>query len=300
MRRFGILSLLLLPVLALQAQVRVEATIDSTSLFVGGKRTIRLRVDHPTGFRVLEPETGLIDSVEAIEILSSTPWDTTDAGNRIISLEKNLVITAWDSGHFLLPAIPVVYQNQGMSDTLYTQALPLRADHMPVDTAALMPLKPIIQEPLKAEDFIPYAAGLLATLVLLGLFFGLRKRKKPKAEAPPPPVAVVPPHTIALEKFAQLEQAQLWQKGRIKEYHTELTFILREYLESRFDILALESATSEIAAQMEHKIPDDLRKDMTRLFNTSDMVKFAKAEPPAAIHEQLLDQARNFVTVTSH
>ena len=299
MRGLRLLSLFLLLALASKAQVRVEANLDSASLFVGGKRTIRLQVDHPPGILVLEPGVQLIDSAEAIEVLSSTSWDTTLASAKIISLEKNLVLTAWDSGHFVLPAIPVVYQVQGNSDTLYTRPLLLQASLTPVDTATLMPLKPIIQEPITTEDFIPYIIGLLAAIALLVLFFWYWKRQKPKQEAPPPPPpAVIPPHILALEKFSRLEGARLWQQGKVKEYHTELTFILREYLESRFGILALESATSEIDAQMKDRIPEPLRRDMTSLLHTSDMVKFAKAEPPANIHEQLLDHARNFVNST--
>lgn len=283
-----------------QAQVGAKATIDSASMFVGGKRTIHLRVNYVPGIRLLEPGIHAIDTSEAIELLSSTPWDTTLSNGNAIVLEKDLLLTAWDSGYFELPPIPVAYAVQSGIDTVFTQPLTLQVYLTPPDTAALMPLKPIIGEPLKAEDFIPYLIGLLAAIAFSAILWGILRRKKQAPEAPPPPAPVaVQPHALALEKYRQLEEAQLWQKGLVKEYHTQLTFILREYLEARFGILALESATSEIAEQMEHKVPETLRGEMTALLNTSDMVKFAKAEPPDSIHPQLLDNARKFINSTT-
>ena len=89
-----------------QAQVGAKATIDSASMFVGGKRTIHLRVNYVPGIRLLEPGIHAIDTSEAIELLSSTPWDTTLSNGNAIVLEKDLLLTAWDSGYFELPPIP--------------------------------------------------------------------------------------------------------------------------------------------------------------------------------------------------
>lgn len=282
------------------AQVGVKASLDSVSMLVGGKRTVRLKVDYAPGVLLLEPGIQVIDTARAIELLSSSPWDTTRATDKVITLEKDLLLTAWDSGYFQIPAIPVSFEIQGVMDTIYTQILPLRVNLTPPDTTALMPLKPIIDEPLKAEDFIPYLIGLLGAIAVSIVLWRLLRRKKQAPPAPPPPPAAeVQPHELALEKFRKLEEAQLWQKGLVKDYHTELTFILREYLEARFGILALESTTTEIGEQMGYRVPIELRAELINLLNTSDMVKFAKAEPPAQIHEQLLEQARHFINSTS-
>ncbi|MBK6902608.1 MAG: hypothetical protein IPH04_07290 [Saprospirales bacterium] len=282
-----------------RAQVGVEATLDSISMFVGGKRTVRLKVDYAPGVLLLEPGIQVIDTAKAIELLSSSPWDTTRANDKVITLEKDLLLTAWDSGYFQIPAIPVNFEIQGVVHTLYTEILPLRVNLTPPDTTALMPLKPIIDEPLRAEDFIPYLIGLLGAIAVSVILWRLLRRKKQAPQAPPPaPAAEIQPHVLALEKFRKLEEAQLWQKGLVVDYHTELTFILREYLEARFGILALESTTTEIGEQMEHRVPEELRAELIKLLNTSDMVKFAKAEPPAEIHEQLLGHARNFINST--
>lgn len=281
-----------------QAQVGAQATIDSTEVLVGGKRIIRLRIDYAPGVRLLEPGIAPLDTSGSIELLNASPWDTIQLSDKVVSIEKVLLITAWDSGYFSLTPIKVPYEIQGKTDTAYTNALPLKVNLVPQDTTVLMPLKPIIEEPIRAEDFVPYLLGLLATVVLLAAFWWWWRRKKRPAQKITPPPVVIPPHTVALEKFNALQQAKLWQKGQIKEYHTQLTFILREYLENRFGILALESTSREIADQLKDFVPEDLRQETTRLLNTSDMVKFAKATPPVEVHDRLLLQAIKFIDTT--
>ncbi|MBK8490646.1 MAG: hypothetical protein IPL49_07040 [Saprospirales bacterium] len=284
---------------ASHAQVGARATIDSTEMLVGGKRTVRLRVDFAPGVLILEPGIIAIDTSGTLELLRTSAWDTTRVSDKAITLEKDLLLTAWDSGYYAISPIMVPYEIQGRTDTIYTNAIPLRVNMVPQDSTVLMPLKPIIEEPIRMEDFIPYLLGLFATLAILTALWWLWRRKnRPVAVVKAPPV-VIPPHTLALKKFEPLKQAQLWQKGQFKEFHTQLTYILREYLESRYGILALESTSSEIATQLKSLVPEDLLQETTRLLNTSDMVKFAKATPPVEVHEQLLEQAKKFIHSTA-
>ncbi|MCB9285283.1 MAG: hypothetical protein H6563_14520 [Lewinellaceae bacterium] len=292
-----LLTILLAPQ-AGKAQVDARATIDSAQVLIGGKRTIRLQVDYAPGIRLLDPVIAPLDTAGSIELLHTSEWDTTRISDKSISVEKEILITAWDSGYFSLKPISVPYRIQDRTDTAYTNALPLEVDLMPQDSAMLMPLKPIIEEPFRTEDLIPYLLGLLATVIILaGIWWWWRRKKRPVEKVAPPPV-VIPAHTVALDKFEALKQAQLWQKGQIVQYHTQLTFILREYLENRYGILALESTTREIAGQLKNIVPEDLRQETTRLLNTSDMVKFAKATPPVEVHDQLLTQAVKFIQST--
>lgn len=282
------------------AQVSAKATLDSTSVQVGGQRHIRLSVNFAPGVRLLEPGVAVADTSEAIELLGVSPWDTLSQTSQAVILEKDILFTAWDSGYFAIPAIPVPFEIQGKTDTVYTRSIPFTATLAPVDTLAIQPIKPIIEEPVKVEDFAPYLIGLLALAALLAVVWWWFKKRKTQAPIPQQPVVEVPPHTIALEKLGQLEQAQLWQKGQIKAYHTQLTYILREFLEKRFHILALESTSQEIAVQLQNLVSDEMRQNITQLLLTSDMVKFAKAEPPEEVHQRLLEEARAFVKGANH
>ena len=74
------------------------------------------------------------------------------------------------------------------------------------------------------------------------------KRAEEPAYIPPRPA-----HEIAMEKLASLEQSGWLDKEDYKTYQSELTYILREYLEGRFNIQAMESTTAEIIKQMERQ-----------------------------------------------
>jgi len=109
-------------------------------------------------------------------------------------------------------------------------------------------------------------------------------------------VAPKPAHEIALTKLKKLEDKQLWQKGQLKEYQSELTYIVREYLEKRYGIQALESTTAEIITELKNEdISEGHKKQLSEMFNMADMVKFAKATPPLDIQSKLLNEAESFV-----
>ena len=102
-----------------------------------------------------------------------------------------------------------------------------------------------------------------------------------------------------MERLSNLEEEQLWQKGEIKTYQSKLTYIVREYLENRFDIQALESTTNEIVQQLNKEdIPVELRTKMREMLNVADLVKFAKASPPVTLNRDLMDNAISFVKTT--
>ncbi len=114
---------------------------------------------------------------------------------------------------------------------------------------------------------------------------------------PPPPPPPPPAHEVALQRLAQLEAKELWQKGEIKAYQSELTYVLRAYLEDRFSLQALEATTAEICQDFKkHGLDEDGR--MRTVMETADMVKFAKAMPPQNVHAEALDAVRHFVEET--
>ena len=102
------------------------------------------------------------------------------------------------------------------------------------------------------------------------------------------------------EKLDLLEQKQLWQAERYKEYYDELTLILREYVEARYNMPALASTTSEI---VERWIPqtdysEAGRQSIERLLNWADIAKFAKGVPPYNYHAEALEEARQLIKRT--
>ena len=277
------------------AQYQALAAVDSTHLMIGDQLRLHLDVSHPPGAQLL-PLVLKKKEGDVVEFLAQTKWDTIERGSTI-RLRKDLLLTAWDSGYHDVPALPIVFLANAGKDTIFTRNIPLEVE-APVVDSVLADIRPIIEEPILWQDFIPEIAAVALLLSAVLLWFLARKFKKNK-ELPPPPPVIVPPHELAFKKLKNLKEAKLWQQGQVKEFHSQLTYIIREYLEGRYGIQALEQTTDEILVQMKGmQLSEALIPKMTRLLQTADLVKFAKAEPPADYHGNAYALGEEFVRAT--
>jgi len=279
------------------AQVAVDAQLDSTYIRTGDRLRLQLQLRHTPGLKVLDPDLSPLGQVENLEILEERPWDTLGVSPDYI-LEKDVYLTAWDSGYYEVPRLAVVYQHMDKSDTLYTPSIPLKVDLLPADTFELAPIQSIMEEPRTIEDILTHPALLImiGLAIFTGIFLLIWRRNK--GPATPRPEVRRPPHEIALEKLQLLEASRLWQQGQIKQYHSDLTHIFREYLENRFAIQALEQTTPEILQQLPDQLASTFRQQIRELLQTADLVKFAKAKPPEDFHRQAMVAVRAFIEQT--
>lgn len=280
------------------AQVSVGARLDSTRILIGDQVKMHIQLSAPGNVRVQPPDLTVLDSLKGVEVIDTTGWDTLQRGANYV-LEQELTITSFDSGVYILPRIPVSYLQNGEIGIAETNTLRLEVSTIPIasDTVQLAPIKPIMEEPRTLEDLIPYLIPVFILLIIGAIIYLIvNRRKKPKVVVPQKPLL---PHEIALQKLVTLQQQNLWQKGDVKQYQTELTFIIREYLENRFKIPALESTTDEIVQNLRKTdIEERWRDRLQELFVNADLVKFAKAQPPMSIHEQGMNEAVAFVEAT--
>lgn len=276
--------------LSLYGQVQVRALVDSTTMLIGDQVHLKLEAKAAGGISLADPFWP--PNNDTLEFLSFGKWDTLGTGTLIYKA----VFTLWDTGYQELPPIGVPYAGNGLADTVWTHSLVMEV-RSPTDSLKLNDIKDIVQEPALFSDYLPYLYALGA-IALLGLLLWLwRHPVKMKKEVPPPPPPL--PHEVALEQLAALAKKQLWQQGKVKEYHSELTRIVREYLEGRFDINALEETTGEILDQLrKRKLPPALRQRLEEILQTADMVKFAKAQPAAQFHEEAFESVKDFVEQT--
>ena len=284
------------------AQINVEASLDSTNILIGDQVKLKLYVKHQPDVRVDNIDFTVLSGAEGLEFLGQTKPDTV-YNKEEIQFEQFFVLTSFDSGYHKVPAIPVSYSLNGQSNELKTNDLGLMVRTLVVqDTVSLQPIKDIIREPVGFEDILPYVLGGVFVLAVVLLVLFLINRKKQKPEPPSVPVDNRPAHIIALEALDVLKNKEMWQKGEIKEYHTELTYILRSYLEKRFTIPALESTTDEIVRFLEVLNEPVLGSDQISAVRTilqnADLVKFAKAEPPVGMHEDMMDLTAKTVEET--
>ena len=281
-------------------QVKLEATLDSSRILIGDQTFLRLKLTQKPIWDALMPKK--IDLGEQIEVLDETLTDTLQSDNGDIITVKGLLITTFDSGQVKLPRIPVAFKNPntGTIDTIYSRPLYMNVGTVALtDSSALKPIKDIIGEVANLSDYMMYFI-ILGILLLVGAIIWYLMTRKPKQDLEVPPPVIIPPHEIALEKLFKLSKQELWQKGEIKLYQSQLTEIIREYVGNRYNILAMESTTYEIVDKLKDKLTTEQTTKLRETLEIADLVKFAKAKPPVEINQRFMDDAVQFVRETKY
>jgi hypothetical protein len=214
-------------------------------------------------------------------------------------------LTIFDTGKVYVPPAIFAYKNRGdtLTRVVSSNPIPLTIVGISVDLKGdIKDIKPPLDAPWKFEDFLPYLIAL-AVVLLLGLAYWYYRRVKKRREASyVPPKPDIPPWRVALAALHTIEDQRLWQQGRVKDFYSETTEIIRRFLEDQYNLLALESTSDEIVVQLK-LVPEaqPLQKEFRSFFTTADLVKFAKYLPTPEENEQELTWAFHFVrTMTPH
>lgn len=276
--------------------IKVEATIDTSEFLVGDQVGLELKVTQPIKEFVGIPVFGQ-ELTKQIEILEQSENDTTllESGQYII--KKRLLITAFDSGYYVLPPIPFLYY----TDSIKTEPVLFKVGTIPVDTSqAIKDIKMPYSAPISIAEVLPWAGGGLGLMVVVFIIlYVIRKirRKEPILGRVKPKE---PAHIIAYRDLSKLKDNKLWQKEKVKEYYTDLTDILRMYLWNRYSIRTLERTSEEILESLQESEFNDENaySELKEIFNISDLVKFAKYKPIVDDHEKCMKEAFDIVDRT--
>ncbi len=261
------------------AQVTVDIAIDSLQLFVGQQTGITLDVCCDTKQRVIlpaiQPGAQLVQDVEVVKVL---PVDTTYLNGRArMQLTQKYIVTAWDSSFYYLPPMEVSvdgkkYQSKSLAMKVYT---------VDVDTLHLDDFfgpKDEMDAPFAWEDWrwVVWGSLLVALLLVVAVVTGVSLRtgqplirivrRKPK----------LPPHKVALAEIERIKREKAWESDDSKEYYTRLTDTLRNYIRDRYHFNAMEMTSAEIVERLTEENDQQALDELTELFRTADLVKFAK------------------------
>lgn len=279
---------------ALGQSQNVRATIEPTQAQIGEYITLTVQAASTAGEEVGFPVLG--DTLSGMEVLNRSEIEEVESEEGIHKVQSFTLI-AFDSGEYRIPALPLVKGG----DTLFTNPLSVMLSTVAVDTSQeIKAIKDPLAVKYTLEELLPLLLVILFILLVIGFvvyWFFLRKPEK-KEEVAKPKI-IIPPHEIAMRKLAKLEEEKLWQQGEVKAYYSELTDIVREYLEKRYSILALESTTDEIMRDLREKLSERLLREKLRgLLQNADLAKFAKFIPDAADNVEAMDIARDFIKST--
>lgn len=281
---------------------QAKAVLDSNRILIGDQIHVDFTVTVPQNAAFIVPSvTQEALSGNGIDLVGSSAVDTTINGQNV-SYHQQWTITAFDSGAYVFPSIPVLSPDSQL--LAQSQALPFFVNTVAVDTtAAIRDIKGIAKVPLTFKEVLPYlliglaAAAVIALLVWFILKHESKSKPKKKVVKAKPKVK---PHITALKELEKLKVKKLWQNGQVKQYYSELTDILRTYIDGRYDINAMEMISSDILKELEGKdLPQQLRKELEQTLGIADLVKFAKMEPLPDDHDRCFKQAVNFVQETA-
>ncbi len=276
---------------------QVVAEVDSAHIMIGDHLNFYLKIKGADGVENPTADLNTLDTMQAFEIVKENEWEKIGADANAL-YQKHLTITSFDSGYYYIPSIKVQFDNGNKKVRQNTQRIQLAVITPQIDSLHIRTIKNIVAEPITLADFMPLILSVLGFLLLclIGYFVYKRISNKPVEEVY---VAPKPPHEIALNKLKALSEKELWQQGLLKEYQSELTYIVREYLEKRYEIQALESTTAEIIKELKNEdISEEHKTQLSDMFRMADMVKFAKATPPVDTQSKLLHEAESFVSNT--
>ena len=280
----------------------INAKMDSTLLLMGKKTAIHVEVVQDKGQKGFFVNEG-VDTLNAfVEVSERLQADTTDLGNDRIQINRDIIVQSFDSGMYVIPAFKyVIGKDTFKSNELTLKVLPVKVDSLP----NIHDLKPVAEPPFFFSDYLPefivkywWLIILVLVLIAAGIYayfkwfkkgeLPLRKKEK-----------VIPPYDEAIMKLTQLKSEHLWEAGQEKEYFTRLTDILRNYIDRRFEINAMEMTSSQIIDVLrknEETMP--VNEQLSKILEMADFVKFAKMRPLPEDNEVAYQRALNFVNET--
>ncbi len=290
--------ILLIFVFSLQAQTEAVAELDSM-VETGDPFVLHLHLPDVLGVVPEDVDFSPWDSIFPAEnILSQTAWQHTGNG-----YTKDVTLITFDAADSALQLPPLFIQLKGGGQALTNPLqLLILATPSPDDLRDMADIKDIRREPFSWREFLyAYRQWILLALgivVLLIIVYQLRKQKY-RSDAALSRSIQLPPYEYAQRRLDALDRRQLWQNRQLKAYYAELTHIVREYLEKRYQIPALESVSDEILRHLRSTdFPQPLLSDLQKLLTEADLAKFAQSVPPDFYHAEAMQTARRMIMET--
>ena len=306
MTRLGILTGLILalfaPTLAWaqEAPLTVTSAVDKSRITIGDLIEYTVTVAHQKGVKVEMP--GLGANLGGFEIRDYRVDEPRREGDRTISVYR-YTISTFLTGDFEIPPLTVRYTVPGSNQpgSLATEKIKIRVESLkPSEAGDIRDIKPPVDIPLDWKRIALWAGagvGLLAFATACFLWY--RRRQQGKGILPVRQEPTRPAHDIALEALARLAASDLLARGEVKAFYIEVSEIVRRYVEGRYGFVALEMTTGELLEALHRAGVGGEIYDVFRSFlDRCDLVKFAKYEPPAESHPEIVGLARQIVEQT--
>lgn len=282
------------------AQVQVTQKIDSVSILIGQQTRLLLSVSLPKGWVAEFPS--FKDSVmitPGVEVIDQNDLAKQDIGHGMQRLQRVYTLTSFEQDLYRIPALDVKVKDE----KYHGNELALKVITVPVDTIhpdQFYPQKPVQDNPFQSNEWLPlYFVSILMLLVIgVAIFLIARLRSNKPIHMTFKMVKRIPAHTKALREIEVIKQEHPENQEGQKIYYTRLTETIRKYIESRFGFSAMEMTSSQIIEELRAKGDEKMIDELKGLFQTADLVKFAKYETLINENDYNLVNAVKFIDET--
>ena len=281
----------------------VSATLDSTTLFIGDQTDLHLRAIGEAGEQVTMP---VLDKelIPGVEIVDRTIVDTLSLKDGRVQYDQYLTLTSFEDSLFYIAPLPFVSGD----DTVWSDGLILNVvQPFEMDTTdmAITDIKGVYKAPVWWWGIFRWVllAVLLAGVGVAGYYLitYLQRRKLEEAGNEVVTEPLRPADEVALEKLDAIKEKKIWQQGQVKEYYTQLTDVVREYIARRFEVSSVEQTSDETLRDIRPLLSErkDLYDQLRKMLTLADLVKFAKWSTTPDENELSLRNAYTFVKETT-
>ncbi|MBN1479744.1 hypothetical protein EH223_17690 [candidate division KSB1 bacterium] len=296
---FLLVILFLIPNVFSQGNIAVSSTVDRDHILIGDVITYSVIVEHDADVEIVMPS--LAENLGMFEIRDYDDMAPRTIDDKIVK-QTDYSISTFDTGDYVIPELEINYRTQGDSSwqSIKTEPIEIIVESLNPDEAGdIRDIKPPLTPPRDYRTLIVLIfLGLLILVATIFVIYYIKRLREGKSLIPKRSKPPRPAHEIALESLAGLKNSDLLA-GHVKEYYTELSDIVRQYIEDRFFIMAMEMTTTQLLSSMldqgfEEKIIEPVRAILTK----SDLVKFARFIPSAEEHDAAWQLAVDFVENT--
>ena len=281
----------------------VSATLDSTTLFIGDQTDLHLRAIGEVGEQVSMP---VLDKelIPGVEIVDRTIVDTLSLKDGRVQYDQYLTVTSFEDSLFYIAPLPFVSGD----DTVWSDGLTLNVvQPFEMDTTdmAITDIKGVYKAPIWWWGIFRWVllAILLAGVGVAGYYLitYLQRRKLEEAGNEVVTEPLRPAEEVALEKLDAIKEKKIWQQGHVKEYYTQLTDVVREYIARRFEVSSVEQTSDETLRDIRPLLSErkDFYDQLRKMLTLADLVKFAKWSTTPDENELSLRNAYTFVKETT-
>lgn len=280
-------------------EITATASTDTTDYLIGDQIKYSLVIKMSNDVFIINPF--FRDTLKNIDVISIDGPNVEESGQQKV-VKYLTVLSRFDSATITIPSIRIEYRTKNDTTLKSIESNSVTFNVHRMDVSVEEEIKDI-KPPIRLFDyyFLIYILIGLIVLSILVYYFIWRKYFRSKKE-----LIVIKEeqnllsHQLALKQLEQLEKEQLWQKGLVKEYHSRITEIIREYFEKQFGLPALERTTSESLHLLKNHKQGIKVLDITEQFlNNADLVKFAKYIPMETVNVEMMNQAKSIVKKTA-